>query len=236
LRGRGSIWLPVREPGHYAGEVFGALAAGAGLDLPAAEVVREASGAVIAERGSPVLEDMLRDMLRYSTNLTAECVGLRASQARGLAPGGLADSAAAMTAWAQDRYGLAASRLVNHSGLSGASRFTARDMLAVLAGAADGPLPGLLPERPILDEARQPVADASVRVVSKTGTLNFVSGLAGYMLGRRRLAFAVFAADAELRARLRPEERDDPPGAADWTRRARAQEQALLRRWSGLYA
>jgi D-alanyl-D-alanine carboxypeptidase/D-alanyl-D-alanine-endopeptidase (penicillin-binding protein 4) len=72
--------------------------------------------------------------------------------------------------------------------------------------------------------------------VAKTGTLNFVSGLAGYLTGRRRLAFAIFAADPERRAQVRPEERDDPPGGSAWLARARGQEQALLRRWAALYA
>jgi D-alanyl-D-alanine carboxypeptidase/D-alanyl-D-alanine-endopeptidase (penicillin-binding protein 4) len=236
LRGRGSLWLPVRAPGPYAGEVFACLAADAGVDLPAAEFASDAAGAALAVHASPPLDAMLRDMLRYSTNLTAECVGLRATQAHGLAPDGLAASGGAMTAWARTRYGLTGTTLVNHSGLSDASRVTARDLLAVLTSAADGPLPALLPERPILDAERKPLDPAGVRVVSKTGTLNFACGLAGYMLGRRRLAFAIFATDPALRARLRPEERDDPPGAAAWARRARAQEQALLRRWASLYA
>lgn len=236
LRGRGSIWLPVRDPGAYAGAVFGSLAAGAGVALPRAEFVPDASGATLALHASPPLDAMLRDMLRYSTNLTAECVGLRASQARGAAPGDLAASGAAMTAWAAARYGIGATRLLNHSGLSDGARVTPRDMLAVLVAAADGPLPALLPERPILDADRSPAAIEGVRVVAKTGTLNFASGLAGYLTGRRRLAFAIFAADEERRARLGPDERDDPPGGAAWTRRARAQEQALLRRWASLYA
>ena len=74
-----------------------------------------------------------------------------------------------------------------------------------------------------------------VEVVSKTGTMDFVSALAGYMTGRRRLAFAIFAADPAARARIRPEERANPPGAAAWAARARAQEQALLRRWAAVY-
>ena len=236
FRGRGSIWLPVRDPGAYAGGVFATLAAGAGIALPAAETVPAAAGSILAVHASPPLERVLRDMLRYSTNLTAECVGLRATQARGGAPADLAASGAAMTAWARGRYGLAATTLANHSGLSDASRLTARDMLAVLAGAADGPLPALLPERPILDADRKPVDPAGVRVVSKTGTLNFASGLAGYVLGRRRLAFAIFAADPDQRARIPPDARDDPPGAAAWARRGRGLEQALLHRWAGLYA
>ena len=47
---------------------------------------------------------------------------------------------------------------------------------------------------------------------------------------------AIFAADPEARARIRPEERANPPGAKAWAARARAQEQALLRRWAALYA
>lgn len=237
LRGRGSVWLPVRAPGPYAGAVFRVLAADAGLALPAAETADDAAGATFALHESPPLAAMLRDMLRYSTNITAECIGLRATQARGLSPTGLAASGAAMSAWARERYGLAATALANHSGLSDTSRLTAAEMLAMLTSAADGPLPGLLPERPIVDEAREPVALQGVRMVAKTGTLNFASGLAGYLVGpRRRLAFAIFAADADARARVRPEERDHPPGATAWARRARAQQQTLLRRWSALYA
>lgn len=236
LRGRGSVWLPVRAPGPYAGSVFRTLAGDAGIALPPAEVVADATGATLALHESVPLAAMLRDMLRYSTNLTAECVGLRASQARGAAPAELADSGAAMTAWARGRYGLSATTLVNHSGLSDAARLTPAEMVAVLAAAADGPLPGLLPERPILDAAREPVRLPDVHVFAKTGTLDFVSGLAGYLVGRRPLAFAIFAADPARRAAIRPEERENPPGAAAWARRARAQQQALLRRWAEIDA
>ncbi len=235
LRGRGSIWLPVRAPSPYAGAVFAALAAEAGLALPPPEVVGAAAGAGVAVHGSPDLARMLREMLRFSTNITAECVGLRASQARGVAAGDLAASAAAMTGWAQARCGIGATVLANHSGLSDLSRTTARDMIAILTAPGAGALDGLLPERPILDAERKPVDVGGVRVLSKTGTLNFACGLAGYMVGRRRLAFAIFAADADLRAQIRPDQRDDPPGGAAWARRARGQEQALLRRWAALY-
>ena len=108
MKGSGSDWLPVRAPAPYAGEVFAGLAAQAGLALPPAEVVARADGAALAISDSPALDRMLRDMLRYSTNLTAEAVGLRASQARGAAPDGVAASAAAMGGWARQRFGLPA--------------------------------------------------------------------------------------------------------------------------------
>jgi D-alanyl-D-alanine carboxypeptidase/D-alanyl-D-alanine-endopeptidase (penicillin-binding protein 4) len=236
LAGRGSIWLPVRTPGAYAGEVFARLASDAGLVLPPAAVVAEAAGAPLALRESPPLDRMLQDMLRYSTNLTAEVLGLRAAQARGARPDGLDASGAAMTGWARARFGLSRIAFANHSGLSDRSSVTAGEMVALLGGAVELGLPELMRERPILGADREPVEIGGVRVVAKTGTLNFASGLAGYMTGRRRLAFAIFAADPAARARVPPEQRDDPPGAAAWAARARAQEQALLRRWAALYA
>jgi serine-type D-Ala-D-Ala carboxypeptidase/endopeptidase (penicillin-binding protein 4) len=240
LRRAGSAWLPVRMPAAHAGEVLAGLGAEAGLALPAPQTVATgaatAPGAVMALSQSPPLARLMRDMLGYSTNLTAEVAGLRASQARGLAPDGLASSATAMTAWARARFGLSGARFVDHSGLGAASRITPAELVAVLRQAGPLGLPGLMKERPILDAARKPVAIGGVRVLSKTGTLDFVSALAGYLEGPRPLVFAILAADPGRRAGIRPGERAKPPGAAGWANRARAQEQALLRRWAGLYA
>ncbi len=232
MQRRGSVWLPVRRPAAYAGEVMRGLGGAAGLTLPAAEVVRTApDGGVLALRASDPLVQILREMLLYSTNLTAETVGLRASQARGLSPDGLAPSASAMTRWARGRFGIRGARFVNHSGLSDASEISPAELVAVLRRAEGLGLPGLLKPRPILDARKQPVA-AGVAVMSKTGTMDFVSGLAGYVTGRRRMAFAILASDPGLRARIRPDQRDDPPGNRAWVARAKAQEQALLRRWA----
>ena len=80
LRGSGSVWLPVRAPGalRRRGLPRG-WPAQAGLALPAAEVVAAAPGAVLALRESDAAgARCCADMLRYSTNLTAEVVGLRA--------------------------------------------------------------------------------------------------------------------------------------------------------------
>lgn len=236
MRRAGSLWLPVARPGRYAGEVFRRLAGQRGLVLPQAEAVPAATGAVVGVTLSADLDTVLRDMLRFSTNLTAEVVGLRASQARGLAPANFAASAAAMAEWAAARYELAPVRLVNHSGLSGAARVTPAALVRLLRGAEGDGLPALLPPRPILDAHGQAAGIEGVTVRSKTGTMDFVSGLAGYMIGKRRLAFAILVSDVERRATITPEQRAAPPGAEVWLDRARGQEQALLRRWATLHA
>lgn len=236
MRRAGSMWLPVARPARYAGEVFRGLAGQRGLVLPQAEVVGAApQGALVATTLSPDMTTILRDMLRFSTNLTAEVVGLRASEALGLAPADMAASAMAMARWAEP-LGLGPAHLLNHSGLSGDARITPGGLARFLRSAEASALPELMPPRQILADDGRPAGIDGVTVRVKTGTIDFASGLAGYLLGKRRLAFAILAADPELRAALGPTRRTNPPGSVAWTRRARRQEQALLRRWARLYA
>jgi D-alanyl-D-alanine carboxypeptidase/D-alanyl-D-alanine-endopeptidase (penicillin-binding protein 4) len=235
VSGRGSRWLPVRRPADHAGEVFRALAQARGIRLPAPEVAAGMpGGTVLARHESPAFGTMMRDMLFHSTNLTAEVAGLRAAQAGGGAPRGLADSAAAMTAWARARYGLRRAAFVNHSGLTDRSRMSPSELLRVLERA-----PGLAPllrERRVEDDRGEPVPGLRVRMLAKTGTMFFTRGLAGYLegAGGRRLAFAILAADLPARGRLGPGGAA-PAGARGWTARARQQEAALLRRWAVLH-
>jgi D-alanyl-D-alanine carboxypeptidase/D-alanyl-D-alanine-endopeptidase (penicillin-binding protein 4) len=235
VSGRGSRWLPVRRPADYAGEVFRALAQARGVRLPAPEVAADVpGGTVLARHESPAFDAMMRDMLFHSTNLTAEVAGLRAAQAGGGAPRGLADSAGAMTAWARGRYGLRRAAFVNHSGLTDRSRMSPAEMLRVLE--RERGLAPLLRERPVEDDRGEPVPGLRVRLLAKTGTMHFTRGLAGYLEGARgrRLAFAILAADLPARGRLGPGGAA-PAGTRDWTARARQQEAALLRRWAVLH-
>jgi serine-type D-Ala-D-Ala carboxypeptidase/endopeptidase (penicillin-binding protein 4) len=232
----GSMWVPVRRPPLYAGEVFRDLAGQAGLQLPPPQVVgRAPEGAVVAAHESPALPAIVRAMLRYSTNLTAEVLGLAAAEARGAAPDGLVASARDMNAWAAARYGLEAPDLVNHSGLTDRSRISPADLLRVLTGeVGDDRLAPLLRPHPVpAGEGGGP----EPRVVAKTGTLYFIRGLAGYLdAPGRRLAFAILAADDAARLEIRGPASAPPPGARDWLGRARRQEDALLRRWARAYA
>jgi D-alanyl-D-alanine carboxypeptidase/D-alanyl-D-alanine-endopeptidase (penicillin-binding protein 4) len=80
--------------------------------------------------------------------------------------------------------------------------------------------------------------DSPVSVIGKTGTLNFVSSLVGYVQppSGREMAFAIFCADAARRDRLSVAEREEPAGGKAWTRRARRLQGQLIARWAGLYA
>jgi len=228
----GSRWLPVRHPEIYGAEVFQTLAAAQGITLPDAQIVRALpTGTVLVEHRSDDLGVVLRDMLKFSTNMTAEVLGLTASGAMSLAA-----SARQMSDWAAARYGLQA-RLVDHSGLGSGSRISAADMVKALLAARRGVLPGILREVGMRDAKGQVIKGHPVKVRAKTGTLNFVSALAGYVQppAGRDLVFAVFCADEARRDALPMAEREQPPGGADWTRRARVLQGQLVSRWVEVY-
>jgi D-alanyl-D-alanine carboxypeptidase/D-alanyl-D-alanine-endopeptidase (penicillin-binding protein 4) len=94
-------------------------------------------------------QDILRGMMRWSTNLTAEVVGLTATQAGGVRPTTLGESGAEMAAWMRDRLGARQARFVDHSGLGVESRVRPNDMTRALVTAGpDGLLRGLMRDIP----------------------------------------------------------------------------------------
>ena len=240
LGGGGSRWLPVRNPAAYAGDVFRTLARSQGIVLKAAKVRRGGlpGGTVLTQHYSDPLGRILRDMLHFSTNITAEMVGLTATAARGQSASSLKASGQAMSAWAKARLGMTSADLVDHSGLGDASRLAADDLARALAQARRHSL-----LRPILkgfalrDAQGRVQKNHPVSVDAKTGTLNFVSGLGGYMTapGGRDLAFAIFVADTAQRDRIARDEREAPQGARSWNGRAKKLQQALIERWAATY-
>ncbi|MCU0911245.1 MAG: D-alanyl-D-alanine carboxypeptidase/D-alanyl-D-alanine-endopeptidase [Rhodobacteraceae bacterium] len=236
----GSRWLPVRRPAEYAGEVFQVLARSYGIVLRHPEETQVAPrGTVLVEHVSDDLTAVLTDMLKWSTNITAEVVGLSASALRGGAPSSLAVSGARMSDWLRGRAGVDGARFVDHSGLGPDSRISPQDMVtALVRSGPDGLLRRMLKRVDMTDSNGRPLRDHPARVVAKTGTLNFVSGLAGYVQGPSNavLAFAIFAADLDRRRRLSPEEMERPDGGRGWTQRARAMQQKLIERWVAVHA
>ena len=236
----GARWLPVRHPGAYVGEVFETLARSNGLTFRGVELADTPpqSATVLVEHVSEPMEEILRGMMRWSTNLTAEVVGLLSTQAGGQRPADLRASADAMSDWMHDRLGARQAAFVDHSGLGDQSRVRAQDMVAALVAAGpNGMLRRLMRDIPMLDEQGNRRENHFVDVVAKTGTLNFVSSLAGYARTRtgRDMAFAIFCGDIERRAALSIAERERPDGGRDYAGRARRLQQQLIDRWAIMY-
>lgn len=235
LGNAGSRWLPVRYPALYAAEVFAVFARAQGIVLEKPQLVQDLPpGDVIATFTSAPLRDILRDMLLYSTNLTAEVAGLSATAARTGQRRGMRTSALGMTRWAGMQAAIHPS-FVDHSGLGDGSRISAGDMVALMtARGVAAQLRPILKQVPLTDQKGERVAGLAAEVRAKTGTLNFVSALAGYLTTEqgRTLAFAFFGADLVAREQGKLAGDEQPAGAETYNARAKRLQQTLLQRWA----
>lgn len=237
----GSRWLPVRRPAAYMAEVFQTLMGQHGVRLDAPNYALDApeTALVLAEHVSDPLDEILRGMMRWSTNLTAEVVGLMATQATGQRASSLPESGAAMTAWMSDTLGARNATFVDHSGLGVGSRIRPQDMThALVAAGPDGLLRELMKDIPMRDRDGNVIQDHPIEVVAKTGTLNFVSTLAGFARtpSGRDLAFTIFSADLDRRDAIPEDQRERPAGSRTYNGAAKRMQQALIERWGTVYA
>ncbi|MEM8731749.1 MAG: D-alanyl-D-alanine carboxypeptidase [Pseudomonadota bacterium] len=243
LGGSGARWLPVRRPEAYAAEVFTKLAASKGVRAaPGGAWQGAPEGRMLVRHQSKDMASILRDMLKYSTNLTAEAVGMAASSARGGRPRSLAASGTEMSRWASQKLGVTDGRLVDHSGLGVASRVSAASMALAMArvhqdNGGTGQLQPLLKPFAMRNANGGVNANHPVKVQAKTGTLYFVSALSGYATtpSGKDLAFAIFTADESRRQGLNPAGDTRPEGSVTWNRRSKKLQQTLIERWARLY-
>ncbi len=201
--------LPVKDAGLHAGQVFADLARLYGIDLPAPERLEESlESGLIADRESKPLRELVRDMLWYSNNLMAELIGLTAAGTVSPDVGSLDQSAGILltalekqlpdVSW-QD------ARLDNHSGLSSKARLAPAQLAAILRrGWDNGMLSSLLPgsgwSGTLARRFNEP--DQALRVWAKTGSINYVATLGGYMLSSSHspAAFVIMISDEKARA------------------------------------
>ncbi|MEL7012301.1 MAG: D-alanyl-D-alanine carboxypeptidase [Pseudomonadota bacterium] len=177
-------------------------------------------------------------MLKFSNNLTAELVGMTATARLQGQPRTLLQSAMAMSAWAREDLGMTGAKLVDHSGLNETSRLTAEAMAKGLARVyGQGDLKPILKDIPMRQKNGKVNPAHPVKVAAKTGTLYFVSSLAGYMSNTRGkdMAFAIFTANSNLRASYDPTSGNRPQGSRGWNRRSKVLQQQLIERWDRYY-
>ncbi|MFQ3184662.1 MAG: D-alanyl-D-alanine carboxypeptidase/D-alanyl-D-alanine-endopeptidase (penicillin-binding protein 4) [Alteromonas macleodii] len=235
----GSRRMPVRQPALYAGEVFQTLVRETGVMLPAPEVIDDLpeSPKELVQHTSAPLQTILQEMLKYSNNLTAEVCGLAATRAIFNTSLDIKASAAQMTRWLRRKYNLKAN-FVDHSGLSDLNLVSACDMVQLLqAVGANGSLRPIMRRIVTSDRGNNLLEYNPIEVRAKTGTLNFVSSLAGYIKTSEGtdLVFTIFAANLERRELGKASGYEVPEGSIAWNSRAKLLQQKLLHRWGQLY-
>ena len=168
----------------------------------------------------------------FSTNLTAEVIGLTAGRGENQAQT-LKASGRQMQEWVETSYPVTGFRFDDHSGLNPSNQVNAVGMARLISAASKaGRLDGLLRRYFVSGRNGRGEALEGAEVRAKTGSLNFVRGLAGTITtpNRRRFAFAIFSRDLEARAKVDHRE-ERPAGTRTFANRAKVLEQALLRRW-----
>lgn len=153
---------------------------------------------VLATHTSPALSEIVRDVNKWSNNVMAQQVYLAiGAQAQG-GPATWAKSSQAIGDWARGkRLSLPSLVVENGSGLSRIERMTPRGLADLLAAAFRSPvMPELMASLPLVASdgtMRRRLANAGVagQAHIKTGSLNDVRAIAGYVLDARGRRSAV---------------------------------------------
>jgi D-alanyl-D-alanine carboxypeptidase/D-alanyl-D-alanine-endopeptidase (penicillin-binding protein 4) len=230
----GAIFLPVKDPARNTAQVFRALAAMQKVDLPAPVAgTVPANADLIGTVESPPLAEIIKGLLKFSNNITAELIGATAMQKQTGHVLSQEESGAALAAWLKNRFPSVEWRgftLVNHSGLGTRNRASPRQIAGILTALSRDPVLAGLMNRIMTDDPKAAAA-------AKTGTMDFACGLGGLFTGKsgRRFAFAMFLYDRDRRAKLDASfDRRvlaPTPGAESWLGRAHALENSLLKDW-----
>jgi D-alanyl-D-alanine carboxypeptidase/D-alanyl-D-alanine-endopeptidase (penicillin-binding protein 4) len=200
----------VPDPARFAGDVFRRALAEHGIKVKARTIgkgVTPATAKLLASHDSAPLSEVLRHMNKLSDNYAAECVlkTLGAETRTPPGPATWADGLAARNAYlAKIGMPQAGYRADNGSGLYDATAVSARQLTTVLRAAhQDFRIgPDLVASLPVggIDGTlakRWHGRPARGRVRAKTGTLDKVITLAGYLAldGRHPLGFAILVND-----------------------------------------
>jgi D-alanyl-D-alanine carboxypeptidase/D-alanyl-D-alanine-endopeptidase (penicillin-binding protein 4) len=223
----------VSEPGRWAARQFYSHAARLGIKLPKpVRAEQRLGGETLAAHTSAPVSEILRRMMKRSTNLTAEALGALSNKATGPAPASLGNAAWRTADWLKTSIGDPGGegwrgfRLANHSGLSTRSRATPRQMASILRL-------GYLRFGTRFTDLHHKTAPAGYQAYTlrgKMGTMRFVRGYAGFLtVGGREMIFAIMANDASGRA-LADAGRSGLPSKA-WMRKARQFEHLVLSEW-----
>ena len=194
-------WIHLGPPGVAAGNAVAELLREAGIEVRGRpKTGRTPAGAVLLmEHESPGLGEIVAGVNKPSSNFGAEMLTRALDAYTGGPPGSTAGGTrrigTCLAGWTVPTDGLV---LADGSGYGRANRLTAEALVGVLLAARRSPAWRAEFEASLARAAedgslRNRLSDLRGRVRAKTGTLNGVSGLAGYAVDRqgREIAFAI---------------------------------------------
>ncbi len=177
-------------------------------------------------------------MLKYSNNLLAEVIGLTATKEITGKQKNLKVSAKNMQNWLESKIGKNQVKLIDHSGLGDGSNISSFELIKFLENSGwEGSVYNLMNDYEVKKTNSAILKNYTRKVKVKTGSLNFVSNIAGYIETKsgRRMAFAILTSNMIERNKLKKEDRDNPVKARVWIKKSRKIQLNLLEYWAFKY-
>jgi serine-type D-Ala-D-Ala carboxypeptidase/endopeptidase (penicillin-binding protein 4) len=231
--------VPIRKPALIFAETFRMIAAKTGVELPKA-VEGKASGKKIVTQFSQPLSLLSKSIMEYSNNLMAELILLASTKAHPLEP-----AAKEMQEVLTKKFNFLSSiNLKNGSGLDSQNRMTPKALTAFLAENfpkefGETAYPSLFSISGqsgwMLRRLNDP--EMSYNVWAKTGSLDYIDNMAGYLFAKsgKIYAFSVFINDMKKRDLLDGLNSEKinqlREKAKDWRNQSKPLTDALIRHW-----
>jgi len=232
-------WLPVRNPDNYAAELFWKIANKKGIDLPRPEISHQISkGKILAKVQSEPLIKNIQLMLKYSNNLLSEIVGLSATKKVSGSKREIKASAKIMGSWLENKIGTHEGHFSDHSGLGVGSMMSSHELIRFLKNLEWQDSEISLMQDLKIKKAQSSVLKSYTNFIKvKTGTLNYVGNMAGYIETKsgRKLLFVILGSNLDQRNRLTKADRDNPPEAKIWNKKIRSLQLDLIESWALRY-
>ena len=232
-------WLPVRNSEKYAAEIFWKFSKERGINIPKPVFQnKKLDGKVLSKIKSISLDKNIRLMLKYSNNLLAEVIGLTATKEITGKQKNLKVSAKNMQNWLESKIGKNQVKLIDHSGLGDGSNISSFELIKFLENSGwEGSVYNLTNDYEVKKTNSAILKNYTKKVKVKTGSLNFVSNIAGYIETKsgRRMAFAILTSNMIERNKLKKEDRDNPVKARVWIKKSRKIQLNLLEYWAFKY-
>jgi D-alanyl-D-alanine carboxypeptidase/D-alanyl-D-alanine-endopeptidase (penicillin-binding protein 4) len=232
-------WLPVRNPDNYAAELFWKIADKKGIDLPKPEIRHySAKGKVLAKVESETLFKNIQLMLKYSNNLLSEVVGLSATKKFSGDNREIKVSAKIMGSWLENKIGNYEGNFSDHSGLGVGSMMSSHELIRFLKNSEwQASAINLMQSFKVKKTQSSTLKSYTNFIKAKTGTLNYVGNMAGYIETKsgRKLLYVILGSNLEKRNRLIKSDRDNPPEAKIWNKKIRSLQLDLIESWALRY-